>query len=205
MLLWCGALLSCMMSRTADNLSRGLVWNLFLAFLPLLFSAAFQTASAKRRHIAASAYFFLWLLFLPNAPYILTDLFHLSPRPNVPLWFMLALLLSCAGTGTLLGYLSLIKVQSAVNQRFGKAIGWAVAVCASMLCGFGIYLGRFLRWNSWDALAHPFQLVKTVIHQFINPGPHPSPLSVTLVFGSGLLIGYIALYVVAASIRNEIN
>jgi uncharacterized membrane protein len=142
----------------------------------------------------AGVFFSLWLLFLPNAPYILTDLIHLVPlasQPDVPLWLLLAMLLSCAGTGTLLGYLSLMQIHSAVEQNFGRTAGWSVAIGSLTLCGFGIYIGRFLRWNSWDAFANPISLLKSVAGQFIDAGPHPHPAGVTLVFGMGLLIGYL--------------
>ena len=178
-----------------DILALGLLWNLFLAFVPLCWSAAFQKALARQRRLPAALYFGLWLLFLPNAPYLLTDLIHLGPRPGVPLWFLLAMFLSCAGTGTLLGYLSLSVVQNAISKTQGALMGWVVAACSLVLCGFGIYLGRFLRWNSWDALTRPLQLARVVVQQCIDPGSHPHPFSVTVIFGGGLLLGYLALRV----------
>ena len=186
-----------------DGLSVGLWWNLFLALVPLMAASAFGSASLKAqsrgRAVAMCLWFGLWLLFLPNAPYILTDLIHLRPHPVVPQWLMLAMLLSCAGTGTLFGYLSLLNVQAAVARLYGAVAGWGVAFAALMLCGFGIYLGRFLRWNSWDALTRPAKLFHAIIAQFIDAGPHPNPLSVSIVYGVGLFIGYLALRVVAAA------
>lgn len=173
----------------------GLLWNLFLAALPLLWSSAFQSAIARENGIWAGVSFVLWILFLPNAPYLLTDLIHLEPKPGVPEWYILAMLLSCAATGTLIGYISLMDVHVAIERRFGFAAGWLLALSSLMLCGFGIYLGRFLRWNSWDALTRPLLFVRTVIGQFVDAGPHPYPIPVTLVFGGGLVIGYVALRV----------
>ena len=178
-----------------DGLGYGLLWNLFLAALPLLWSSAFQRAIALKHWIWASISFVLWILFLPNAPYLLTDLIHLNPRPGVPEWYILAMLLSCAATGTLIGYVSLMDVHAAVERRFGFYGGWLLALSSLMGCGFGIYLGRFLRWNSWDALTRPLDFVRTVIGQFVDAGPHPHPIPVTLIFGGGLVIGYIALRV----------
>src|SRR5678816_4708120 len=94
-----------------------------------------------------SVVFVLWLLFLPNAPYILTDILHLTRANEAPAWYDLALLLSCAGTGLLIGYLSLIDVQSIVARRFSSVVGWMFALVSLMLSGFAIYLCRFLRWN----------------------------------------------------------
>lgn len=171
----------------------GLLWNLFLATIPLLWSTAFHRALQRKSYAAACVAFSLWLLFLPNAPYILTDLIHLAPRSHVPEWFLLAMLLSCAGTGTLLGYISLMDVHREIERTFNKTTGWLVASGALMLCGFGIYIGRFLRWNSWNVLTSPLALLKTVLRQFIDAGPHPHPAGVTLIFGTGLIVGYLAL------------
>jgi uncharacterized membrane protein len=157
----------------------------------------------RQRPVWAGIFFCLWLLFLPNAPYILTDLIHLAPRPHVPLWFILALLLSCAGTGAMLGYLSILDVHAVVEEKFSKTTGWAVAISSLLLCAFGIYLGRFLRWNSWDALANPLQLLRSIVRQFIDPSVHPHPLGVTVVFGLGLILGYLALRVVALPNRSQ--
>jgi uncharacterized membrane protein len=203
MLLWCIALLSFRIYLNPNGIEIALMWNLFLASLPLAWGAGFQSASHRKRPVAALLFFGLWILFLPNAPYILTDLVHFGPKPGVPTWFILAMLLSCAGTGTMLGYLSLIGVQRAVQDAFGKVAGWVVASGSLMLCGFGIYIGRFLRWNSWDALTRPLDLAKSVLSQFTDPGPFPHPTGVTLVYGLGLIVGYLVLHAIGAVMREE--
>ena len=181
----------------------GLLWNLLLAALPLGWSSAFVRAVARKRWVWAVISFALWILFLPNAPYLLTDLIHLKPKPPVPQWYILAMLLSCAATGTLIGYISLMDVHAAIERRFGFTTGWLLALSSLILCGFGIYLGRFLRWNSWDALTRPLQFARTVVGQFIDAGGHPHPLPVTLIFGGGLVIGYVALRVLATPVRAD--
>ena len=193
----------CRMDWGADKNGAGLLWNLFLAAIPLGWSAAFGAAMTRGRPLWATLWLALWLLFLPNAPYLLTDLIHLAPKPNVPEWYILAMLLSCAATGTLLGYISLMEVHAAIERRFGFTAGWLLALSSLMLCGFGIYLGRFLRWNSWDALTRPLEFARTVTGQFVNAGPHPHPIPVTLIFGGGLIIGYVALRILAAPTRAE--
>ncbi len=206
MLLWCMGLLSYrsyLMLHSfvgGDKSDLGLLWNLFLAVVPLLWSLAFRSASTRKRPVLAAVFFLLWLLFLPNAPYLLTDLIHLHPSPDVPLWYLLAVLMSCAGAGTILGYFSLIHVQTVMEQKYGNKIGWTVAVCSLMLCSFGIYLGRCLHRNSWDVFTHPVQLLGTIVNQFLHPGLQPHPLAVTLVFGISLLIGYLVLRVFSASV-----
>ncbi len=202
MLLWCvglvtyrGYLAANMFVGAGEKSTHGLLWNLFLAGLPLVWSSAFQSAASNKRPALAGIFFVLWLLFLPNAPYILTDILHLRPSPTVPLWYLLAVLLSCAGTGTMLGYFSLLQVHTVIERTQGKRAGWGVVVGSLLLCGFGIYLGRFLHWNSWDVFIHPIPLVRTVTRQLINPGPHARPLAVTFVYGIGLLVGYLVLRV----------
>ena len=207
LLLWCVGLLtyrSYLMFHSdleGDKSSLGMVWNLFLAVVPLVWSLAFQSANTCKRPALAVVFFFLWLLFLPNAPYLITDLIHLHPSPYVPFWYLLAVLVSCAGTGTIIGYLSLIYVHTIIEQRYGQKFGWLVAAGSLILCGFGIYLGRCLHWNSWDVFIHPIQLLRTVSRQFVNPGSQPNPLAVTLVFGIGLIIGYLALRVISISLH----
>lgn len=200
LLSWCVVLVLFRLYLSGDMLPGGLLWNLFLAVVPLFWSVAFQKASAHRQPIWQVVFFGLWVLFLPNAPYILTDLIHLSSRRNVPEWYMLAVLLSCAGTGTLLGYLSLINVQTAIEKLFNKTLGWLVAIGALMLCGFGIYIGRFLRWNSWDVFTNPIHLAKNVVRQFLDESLHSHPISVTLIYGVGLIIGYLALRGIATTL-----
>jgi uncharacterized membrane protein len=137
--------------------------------------------------------FSLWLLFLPNAPYILTDILHLTRASHAPAWYDLALLLSCAGTGLLLGYLSLIDVQGIVARNFGRACSWIFAFVSLVLSGFAIYLGRFLRWNSWDVLISPTLLFE-ITDGLLHPWAHGRAIAVTLVFGVILTLGYITFH-----------
>ena len=205
MLLWCLLLLAYRShlavhsyGENGEKSSRGLVWNLFLALLPLLWSGAFQAATARKRPLLATIFFFLWLLFLPNAPYLLTDVLHLKPGADVPLWYLLAVLLSCAGTGVMLGYLSLLPIHSMTEQKYGRRTGWAVAAGSLLLCGFGIYLGRFLRENSWDVFVHPLPLLQVIAARLSDPASQPHPLAVTLIYGGGLIVGYLVLRVFSA-------
>ena len=193
LLLWCGALVLYRMHLAPDRLPIWLQWNLVLAAVPMVFSFGFRAARTRNRLVPAGLCFALWLLFLPNAYYIITDIIHLARRPDVPLWYDLALLVSCAGTGVMFGYFSQIEVQNVVDKRFGKAAGWAITVGALFLSAFGIYLGRFLRWNSWNALTDPLALARAVAEAFVHPGTHPNPVPVTLIFGGALTLGYAAV------------
>ena len=133
-----------------------LVWNLFLAWLPLLF--AWLAVKWRRRPLLPLAAAFLWLLFFPNAPYLVTDLIHLRPINPVPLWFDMILLLDYALLGLFLCFTSLSIMHGLVDGRFGALAGWLFALGAISAGGLGVYIGRFLRWNSWDLFTRPLSL-----------------------------------------------
>jgi uncharacterized membrane protein len=131
--------------------------------------------------------------------YIATDFVHLGPSPPIPLWFDIAVILSCAATGLLLCYASVAEVQAVITRARGRTAGWLVVTFALMLSGFGIYLGRFLRWNSWDALVRPGELVRYVAPRASHPLSHRTSFAVTLIYGIGLVLGYIALRVFSST------
>src|SRR5688572_8937741 len=143
-----------------------LVWNLFLAWLPLLFSlsAVHLSRSQGTRHWKFWFLAIAWLLFLPNAPYIFTDLVHLGTRAHRLFWVDLTLIVLCAWTASLLGFLSLFTMQTLVRRSYGLMASWAFVVVISGLTGCGIFIGRFLRWNSWDVLVNPFGLAAGIVN-----------------------------------------
>ena len=144
-----------------------LVWNLFLAWLPFVFAVlAYRFA---RHYWLVLPFGFLWLLFLPNAPYMITDLLHLQPLPQVPLWYDVIMIFTFALTGLLLGFLSLYLMQTLVVRRFGPTVGWLFVFATLGLSGLGVYIGRFLRWNSWDLFTDPFYLMQHLIHALLVP------------------------------------
>ena len=192
LLCWCAFMVVVRRERTGSGYYLFLLGNLFLAGVPLFLSTGLRIADRLRLNwIIKLCMLGLWLLFLPNAPYILTDILHLTRTSQAPPWYDLALLLSCSGTGLLMGYLSLIDVQGIIERNFSSIVGWIFAVVSLVLSGFGIYLGRFLRWNSWDVLTSPtllIQLLNGVTHPFSNT----RPLSVTFIFGVTLALAYIS-------------
>ena len=167
-----------------------LIWNLFLALIPFAISTMLGIAKGPLRARLLVPVGAAWLLFFPNAPYILTDLFHLERRAGVPFWYDLALILSCAWNGLMLAYASLADMQRLVQRRLGTGAGWAFATVALLLSSFGIYLGRYLRFNSWDVLANPLTLFYDIVNRILHPFSFPGTWGVTLVFGVFLLIGY---------------
>ena len=166
-------------------------WNLFLAWIPFVVAILLKRATAQ--HAAGwktGLLFFCWLLFFPNAPYILTDLFHLRERAPVPLWFDLALIASFAWNGLMLGFISLLEVQDFLRSKFSASFSWITVSFLLFLCGFGIYLGRYVRWNSWDLFTNPLELMKDTAQRFFHPFEHPRTMGVTLLFWSFLMINY---------------
>jgi len=199
LLLWSTCLIVLRVERTGSGYYLFLIWNLFLAGIPLVASTCLRVSRRWRLPLLIQVGCFgFWLLFLPNAPYILTDLLHLTANSQVPAWFDLALLLSCAGTGLLLGYLSLIDVHDIVAEKLGQAVGWVLALSSLLLTGFAIYLGRFLRWNSWDVLFRP-TIMFNIADGLLHPVSHSRTFAVTLIYGILLGFGYISLRVLLAS------
>ncbi|WP_198172488.1 DUF1361 domain-containing protein [Hymenobacter ginkgonis] len=167
-----------------------LLWNLFLAAIPFGLSAALHLAARPPGVRLLLPVGVVWLLFFPNAPYLVTDLFHLVPRPGVPYWYDLALIMSCAWNGLMLAYASLLDMHTLVRQRLGFWLGWVFATVALGLSAFGVYLGRFLRFNSWDIISNPFTLFYDILQRFLHPLHNRQAWGVTVVFWAFLLIGY---------------
>jgi uncharacterized membrane protein len=180
-----------------------LAWNLFLAWVPFLCAMCIREAGIYRG--AKYIRFFLfgaWLLFFPNSPYIITDLYHLKPRPGMPMWFDLFLIISFAWNGLMLGFTSLMLVQQWLSQSFPKWFNWTAVVLLMFLCGYGVYLGRFERWNSWDILSHGDNIFRQVFEHVTNPFGNMRMLGVTLVYGTFLLLGYLTLLALMNLNRN---
>lgn len=195
-LMACGAFPVVMLiARSTVNrqLSYGfLVWNLFLAGVPVLLALVVETAWRHGRRVMGAVFWVLWLLMFPNAPYLLTDLIHLREQPPTPLWFD-ALILGSAGiAGLLAGFVSLHLVQAAVTRRLGALWGWVMAVGVLGLSGFGVYVGRFARFNSWDLLTRPRRLLYHVGSDVVT-GDSPRAVVVTALMASFLIVSYVTV------------
>lgn len=178
----------------SDNLNyRNLVWNLFLAWLPYIFSvwAAALHRLAPRWWILLLPPAALWLIFFPNAAYILTDFLHLEERAYIPLWFDILLLSMFAWTGIFLTIASLKTMQDIVRSYLGGLLSWLFVAVALGMSGLGIYLGRFERWNSWDLLIHPRSILADVLARFINPLNNLRFFGFTILFTAFLLVVYL--------------
>ena len=180
-----------------------LLWNLFLAWLPYLLSVL---ASSIYRmgpgHWGAIIIIgFFWLVFFPNAPYIVTDFYYLESRPPVPLWFDISLIAIFAFTGCFLAIASLRSIHIIIEGSLGKFIGWIFSLFALSLASLGVYLGRFGRFNSWDILLNTKSVLKEIIYNLLNPLDNLGFVGFTLMFTSILLVFY--LMFVTASRQGE--
>lgn len=165
-----------------------LVWNLVLAAIPFIISTLLVSFESRIKSALLFLFLACWLVFFPNAPYILTDFFHLRQRPDVPLWFDLMVILSAAWNGLTLGLLSLLDMQHIVTKRFSRLTGWVFVTASLFLCGFGIYVGRYLRWNSWDVVTNPVALTYDLLERVTNPMLHPRTLGVTVLYMAFLFL-----------------
>ena len=197
----CAGLVGARMVYSESSHYWFLTWNLLLAWVPLVFAGLAYLSHSGRRAglpfftvLAAVA----WLLFFPNAPYILTDFLHLgSMGDTVPGWYDVLMLFWFAWAGLMLGVVSLHLMHEIVRQAGGRSVGWAFVVTAAALGSFGIYLGRFLRWNSWDLLRRPRPLAAELYGTVTDPSTQPQLVGFTALFALLFLFVYVAVYIFA--------
>ena len=167
-------------------------WNLFLAFIPWLLSSIIVLNGLNKRFVLVLL-IISWLLFFPNSPYILTDLFHLRLRSPAPIWFDLVVILSFAWTGLMYGFISLMDIELLLRKYQKEIPATLTIVVFLFIASFGIYLGRYLRWNSWDVLTNPSGLTGDIMDRFVNPFSHPRTWGMTLLMGVLLNMMYFSI------------
>ncbi|MBN2893197.1 MAG: DUF1361 domain-containing protein [Bacteroidales bacterium] len=177
-------------------------WNLFLAFIPwALTSLVIIKPKFQKSRLTLIVLLGSWLLFFPNAPYILTDLFHLRLKSSMPIWFDLILILSFAWTGLLFGFLSLWDFEKLLRNFMKRTYVIIISAVLLFIGSFGIYVGRFLRWNSWDILTEPFKLMYDIGDRFINPFEHPRTWGMTIFMGLFLNMIYLSFRLIRKRIE----
>jgi uncharacterized membrane protein len=166
-----------------------LVWNVFLAIIPYTITMYLNTKQ-KFSKLKLGFWVLVWLAFLPNAPYIVTDLIHIRVGNHNWLWLDIIVVLSFALSGLLLFYLSLLDMQNLITSHFKKTPIETISLIIIFLCGFGVYLGRFLRYNSWEIISNPQILISDVNNILFSPSQNTEAWLFTLGFGGFLLVGY---------------
>ncbi len=158
----CVATVEVRIRHSHDASYRFLDWNLFLAWIPLALALAAHASYRRGHRVLTVPLGMLWLLFFPNAPYMLTDFIHLRQSPTTPLWYDGLMISSFAWTALLLGFVSLYLMQTIWHRAAGALLGWVGVIGALALGSLGVYVGRFVGYNSWDALLHPIAVARLV-------------------------------------------
>lgn len=166
-----------------------LIWNLFLAVIPFAITI-YLSSNPKLNKYSLLLWLGVWLLFLPNAPYIITDLLHLKKGSYHLLWLDILVVTSFALNGLLLFFLSLLDMKVILSVFITKKYLNFLYVFILFLSGFGVYLGRFLRYNSWEIIQNPIDLLNDILTIVLHPSLHPEAWLFTFTFGSFLTIGF---------------
>jgi uncharacterized membrane protein len=182
-------------------------WNLLLAWLPLLFAWALIVRLKRTRWLDPINLLLsvLWLGFLPNSFYLVTDLIHLKPTGEVSLLYDAVLFCSFIFNAYIAGIISLYLVHRQLFKRLDAAKAHAIIVGVLLACGFAIHLGRTLRWNTWDVIINPIGLSFDIIDRLIRPASYPQAFITTIIFFALIGSVYIVVWQVAAALRGADN
>jgi uncharacterized membrane protein len=177
---------------TSGRLSYAfLAWNLFLALIPFLIANWLsRNINVLQNRIELLLVIFSWLLFMPNCFYILTDLFHLENMGNGHPWFDLTLILSFAWNGLLFGIVSIRKMEKLLTKAKGRFVSGLVICIVMWLNALGVYIGRFLRFNSWDVILNPFALFREIAELVLNPYDYRYVWAMSFCFAVFMIILY---------------
>lgn len=170
-----------------------LTWNLFLAWIPYLISSILIKKETPINRFMPI--FIFWLLFFPNAPYLVTDVLHIASTLPLSLWYDSLLFFFFGFIGLLLGLLSLFHIHQYLKNHFSYLISEISILIICFISSFGVYLGRFERWNSWDVFIDPLHLVKDsliISSGFVSMG---TPFIFICFFTLFLYSTYKAMYV----------
>ena len=169
-----------------------ILWNIFLAFIPFVISSVllFYSKEKKLNKILFIAGFILWLLFIPNAPYLITDFIHLGVIKSVPLIFDIILLFSSTLIGLILGFYSLFNIEQIIKIKYNKKTTSIIMGMIILLISFGIYLGRYLRLNSWDVFVNHTSLIKNILKIFSESANYTTVFLYTGLMFVSLLLFY---------------
>ncbi len=171
-----------------------LPWNLFLAFIPYWITNGLRNnISWIENKVKLSAALLVWLLFIPNSFYIITDLFHFTHVHTAPKWFDLLLLFSFAWNGIVTGIISLRRVETILSFSLGKKALLPILFMVIWLCAFGIYIGRFLRFNSWDIITNPLSLAGEIVSMLIHPFTNAYAWGMTVCYAAFITLLYFTI------------
>ena len=200
----CIALVVARVAYSDTGRHLGLIWNLFLAWIPFILAYIAHAVPWRRiwLYLVIPFIAFLWLIFFPNAPYMLTDLQDLARRASdAPLWYDVIIVVWCSWTGMLLGVISLYLMQNIIQRTFGRFAGWVFVFVISGLSSFGVYIGRFVRLNSWDILQNPTETAMDILGLIIDPSRRLAAF--TFLYTFFFLFVYLLLYSFSHLLREQ--
>ncbi len=168
-----------------------LIWNLILAIVPFIISLMiyFVQKFLKKSKALKSILAISWFFFLPNTFYIITDFVHFKRRPDISIWYDLILLSTFSFVGMFLGFASLKIIHDLFLKNLKKINSALIISGILLLSSYGIYLGRFLRWNSWDVIYNPGNLINDLFESLKYPETYIFTILFTVFLGIIILIG----------------
>lgn len=171
-----------------------ILWNILLSFIPFIISFLLLSflKEGKLNKIIFIIGFILWMLFIPNAPYIITDFIHLGEIRSVPVIYDIFLIFSSASVGLILGFYSFFHIEQIIKTKFSQKTTSLIMGIIILIISFGIYLGRFLRFNSWDVFINHTSLIKNVWKIFSQSTTHMEVYFYTILFFFFLYLSYSA-------------
>jgi uncharacterized membrane protein len=180
-----------------------LIYNMGLAYIPLLLAWWLTYRLQKTAWLSFSNILLtiLWIGFLPNSFYMITDLIHTSESIGIDLLYNIVLIILCIFNALVAGYISLYLVHWALLKRFYYRNVHIFIALILLICSFAIYLGRFLRWNSWDVIINPAGILFDVSDSIASPSTHPQVFSTTASFFVLLTTMYIVIWQITRVLR----
>lgn len=172
------------------------VENLALAWLGLFFGWLLANQLLNRNWLSWQNVLLtiLWLMFLPNTWYVLTDFIHVSVTGEISQLYDIVLIATLVFSGFIMGFASLFIVHREFLGRLGRAVSAEIVTLVILLSSFTIYLGRDLRWNTWDVITNPAGVVLNVSDRVIDPLGNPRALNVTALFFILIWVMYFGLW-----------
>lgn len=182
-----------------------LLWNLGLAWIPLLLVLWLQRVLRTRIWSGWLPLLITlaWISFLPNSFYMITDYIHLHEQDRMNVLFDLVMFTSFILNAVILGYLSLYLMHQELLKRLSTRATTLVVGGILLLTSFAIFIGRDLRWNTWDVVLNPASVIFDVSDRLINPGDHPQMFSTTLSFFVLLVSVYIVIWQMMRAARTQ--
>jgi uncharacterized membrane protein len=191
---------------TGEQTFLFLIWNLFLAFVPYAISEWLSTRiRLMESRVTLGLILFVWLVFIPNSFYILTDLFHLYDRHDAPRWFDLLLIFSFAWNGLLLGLLSVRRVETILQAVSGRSFSLLIVFAVMWLNAFGVYIGRYLRFNTWDVISKPFSLFSELLDIIVHPVHNRMNWGMIFIYAVFMTVLYVTIKKMASQFHQPLK